>query len=46
MPPPSVFFDSAVVFTAKLRMESFGAALSTGKPRDNAYDYKHGETND
>jgi hypothetical protein len=46
MPPPSVFFHSAVVFAAKLHTESFGAALSKGKPRDSAYDYKHGETND
>jgi hypothetical protein len=46
MPPASVFFHSAVVFSAKLRTESCGSALSKGKPRDNAYNYKHGETND
>jgi len=46
MAPASVFFHSAVVFAAKLRTESFGAALSKGKPRDYAYNYKYGETND
>jgi hypothetical protein len=46
MPPASVFFHSAVVFSAKLRTEFFGSALAKGKPPDNACNDKHGKSND
>jgi hypothetical protein len=46
MPPASVFFHSAVVFSAKLRPEFFGSALVKGKPRDNACNHKHGKPDD
>jgi len=47
MPPPSVFFDSAVVFSAKLRTEFFSPALATKKkPLCNSRNNNHTHNRD
>jgi hypothetical protein len=46
MPPAAVFFNSAIIFSAtKLSAQPSSAALSEKKPRGNACNHNHGETN-
>jgi hypothetical protein len=46
MSPASVFLHRAVIFGSKLSAQSFGSTLSKGKPRDNASNHNHSESND
>jgi hypothetical protein len=46
IPPAAVFFHSAIIFSVtKLSAQTSSAALSEKKPRGNACNHDHGETN-